>query len=172
MHRVLPLGPAATRLRAVQAEVLCVQAQRVRRAAQTVGEREEIAALAQADTDRIVLMGQTGGPRPPAQEDPAPGANLFHRATKPVGDVLGRQTGRCSGREQRDVRRRPARGATRRDAQARAPSDDRVGRAPDAAGDVRDGQQVGVELAEQLVLSLAPAPGQRSPRAGWRRPSS
>jgi hypothetical protein len=42
----------------VQAEVLSVQTQRIRRAPEPLGQREEIAALAEAQTERLVLMGQ------------------------------------------------------------------------------------------------------------------
>ena len=75
-----------------------------------------------------------------------------------------RHAGGRPGPEQRIVRARPARGAARRDAQTPAASDDGVGRPLEPAGDVCDGQLVSVELAKQLVLGLAPALGQRSPR--------
>ncbi|MGB0091631.1 MAG: hypothetical protein WBP81_03745, partial [Solirubrobacteraceae bacterium] len=76
-----------------------------------------------------------------------------------------RQTGGGSGHEQRILRARPTCGTARGDVQTSAASDDGVGRSLEPAGDVRNGQLVSVELAEQLVLGLAPAPGQRSPPA-------
>ena len=77
-HRVLPLGPAATRLRVMQAEVLRVQAQRIGRAAQAVRQRDQIAAVAQAQANRLVLVGQVRAPgRFSPQQHAAPRTNLL-----------------------------------------------------------------------------------------------
>ncbi len=165
---VLPLGPAKTRLRVMQAKVLSVQPQRIGRAAQAARQGDQIATVAQAEANRLVLMGQVRAPgRSSPQQHAAPRANLPGRAAEELAEHRGRQTGRGSGPEQRIVRTRPAPRTARRDAQTPAASYHGVGRSLEPAGDVRNGQLLSVELAEQLVLGLAPAPGQRSPRAGW-----
>jgi hypothetical protein len=65
------------RLGAVQAEVLCVQPHRICRAAQAVRQRDQIATVAQAETNRLVLVGQVrASRRSAAEEHPAPRTNL------------------------------------------------------------------------------------------------
>ena len=86
-NRVLPLGPAAPRLRVMQAEMLSVQAQRIGRAAQAVRQRDEIAALAQADTDRLVLMSADTD-APPVRY---PGASCAGREPAQLSDRAARR---------------------------------------------------------------------------------
>jgi hypothetical protein len=76
-HQVLPLGPAAPRLRAVQAEMLSVQAQRIRRAAQPPRQHDEITTMAQAHANSRVLIGVVRASRGSSpQKHAAPGTNL------------------------------------------------------------------------------------------------
>ena len=58
--------------------MLSVQTQRIRRAAEPLRQREEIAALAEAETERLVLMGQVRAPgRFSPQKEAAPRTNLL-----------------------------------------------------------------------------------------------
>ncbi len=77
-----------------------MQPQRIGRAVQVARQSDQIATVAQADANRLVLMGQVRAPgRFPAQQHAPPRANLPGRAAEELAEQRGRQTGGRSGPE-------------------------------------------------------------------------
>ena len=149
---VLPIGPAATRAWSVDAELLGVQTHSVGCATELAGQPREIAAVGQAESNRLVLVRPVRARRRPRRgQHAATRPDLLRRAMKTSGEDRRGQTGGRARQQQRVLSRRPRRRpaarsdserlAAQSDSERLAACNDGVWRAAEPAAMCFDGTQ-------------------------------
>jgi hypothetical protein len=163
-QRVLPCRPTAAWPRAMNAELLGVQAHSVRRAPEPIRQRHQLSALHPPAANQLVLIGQvpTRG-RTDAHERAAAQADLLDRTAEARSEQRRKDTcGSTSAHERLFARRPRLRRPPRSEAERPAASDDSVGRASQPQRDLLDRKLLGRQPAKLPILRRSPAPGHRS----------